>query len=442
MFRACHSAEEDRPAAIVYPAHTMAGYATIRALGEKGIQVLALAHQRHPHLRSRWATPVISPNFATDPGGFIDFVNGLADRSPGGAVLYVMEDVFAYLVHRYRERLSPRIRYPFLDEDALIKCLDKQPMLQAAEAHGIPIPWTRYDKAALDATDIPFPCLIKPLVSRFSWGQNMQGDRLDLFPRAFGGKCVRADTPADLRRLVTKAEALGIPVCVQALVPGPSSRLVVVFLYADADHRVLGAVSGRKLRQFPADFGTATLLKAEVHDRALALSAKLVQALDYHGITFIEFKEDGDGELRLMELNPRSGHGTGLALQAGVNLPYLQYADLLGWPVETQSQSRTSYWLDELGDWRYFRHYSQAGGSDRLPWYRWLASLRKVTPAIASLRDPLPGLLKLLPAAPWRQHRPDVPAELDDQKQTIDRDKPKQAIGTQANGSGTRRTNP
>jgi predicted ATP-grasp superfamily ATP-dependent carboligase len=406
MFRSGALADLNQPAAIVYPAHTISGYATIRALGESGVPVLACSHTRHPHLKSRWAIPLLSPDFAQDPAGFVAFLNEVAGELRFGAVLYVMEDVFAYLIHRHRAKLSPRIRYPFLDEAVLTNCLDKQPMLQIAERAGLPIPWTHVVEGRHAPDDVPFPCLVKPLVSRFALGRDSQAETLDLFPRAFQGKCAVAHSYVELMPLLAKADDLGIPVCIQEFVPGPTSNLVVVYVYADARSRVLGAVSGRKLRQIPADCGTATLQKAEYCEPALEQAAQLVDVLKFRGIAFIEFKQDErTGELKLMEINPRSGHGTGLAWLTGVNLPYLQYADMLGLPVPKQRQSRTATWFDEFGDWRYFSRYRTSEGPERLSWSRWLMSLVGAHPAVLNLNDPLPGLLRLVPAGVWRLRR-------------------------------------
>lgn len=381
----------DQPVAIVYPAGMKAAYAVIRNLGERGIPVLALHPTSHPHLKSRWAIPRISPHMARQPEEFFAFLEALSRQLPSGAVLYLMEDVYVYLAHAYRDRMPPSIRFPFLDDEALVMTLNKQPMLEAAERAGVPIPWSRFPTEITEIEalrgEIPFPCVVKPLVSRFTFSRSPE---IELFSTAFGGKCVRAEDFDSLHRLVDKALRLEIPVCVQEQLMGPNKTIYTVHLYATSHQELLGVATGRKVRQLPADFGVGTLVEAARRPDAVPLARTLVEAVRFHGIAGVEFMEDPrTGRLKLIEINPRGIHWLGLGPLVGVELPYLQYADLTG---EPEVQYQTDYalrWWDARRDWQYLARYGRP--------LRWAQALWGVTPSIFNLQDPMPGLMGLMP---------------------------------------------
>lgn len=389
--------------ALVYPAFTLAGYAAIRSLGEAGVPVVALNPWSHPHMRSRWALGVRSPNMVDAPEQFFAFVSAIASACQGRVALFMMEDVYVYLTHQHRQDMPANVVFPWMSEAALAASLDKKEMFDAAERGGVPLPATFYPEnlAALKAlrSELAFPCLLKPLVSRFSFGGRGDAGKIEAFPRTFGGKCARADSFEELEALFSKAEGLGIPVCVQELLVGPIDEIIGVHLYADANSRVLGAAAGRKLRQVPGDFGTGTFCEAIRDDESIRLATALVEAIGYHGIGGVEFKRDRrDGSLRLIEINPRGVHWMGLACVAGVDLPYMKFADLMGRPFEQQQTDFSVRWLDGAGDRKYMRTYVGTPESPyHVPLAKWAASLPGARPAVLNWRDPVPGLLGFVP---------------------------------------------
>lgn len=392
-----------RPVAFVYPAYTMASYAVIRSLGERGVPVVAMNPGSHPHMKSRWVAPFLCPSFTEQPQAFIRTLKELAGRMTGPVVLYLMEDVYVYMIHRFRDELPANILFPFMDDQALSMSVDKRPMFDAAERAGLPLPLTFYPET-LDELEalkdrVPMPCLMKPLVSRFSCGDGPEAEAIELFPRTFGGKCVRADSFETLRTYFSRARALGIPVCVQELLEGPIRTLVNVHLYADANHEVLGAVTGHKLRQFPADFGSASLCDLVRRDDALEYSRRFVKEARYHGMAGIEFREDlRTGELKLIEINPRGMYGLGMSLLGGVELPYIQFSDLLGQPIRQEQTEFAARWLDARSELDYWKRYSKNPDSEfHVTFREWIMPILGATPSKLNWRDPVPGLMGLIP---------------------------------------------
>ncbi len=87
-----------------------------------------------------------------------------------------------------------------------------------------------------------------------------------------------------------------------------------------------------------------------LHNQAIEnLSLRLVENLKLKGPSCLQMKEDKQGELKLLEINPRMGGGTIMATLAGVNIPSLivdLYNDI--------SIDRNSLHFDEITVLRYY----------------------------------------------------------------------------------------
>src|SRR6266480_5798567 len=67
---------------------------------------------------------------------------------------------------------------------------------------------------------------------------------------------------------------------------------------------------------------------------------ELVRRLGLRGVAKLDFKRAPDGQLYLLEVNPRFTLWHHLGARAGVNIPALVYADLAGLPRGRVLQAR------------------------------------------------------------------------------------------------------
>src|SRR5260370_2076373 len=84
-----------------------------------------------------------------------------------------------------------------------------------------------------------------------------------------------------------------------------------------------------RLRQLPPDFGRASTY-VETTDVPLleSLSHRLLRAVDYYGLAELEYKLDPrDGQYKLLDFNARTWGYHSLGGRAGVDFPYLLFAD-------------------------------------------------------------------------------------------------------------------
>ncbi|MOA40919.1 hypothetical protein D3C78_1628380 [compost metagenome] len=82
----------------------------------------------------------------------------------------------------------------------------------------------------------------------------------------------------------------------------------------------------------------------------------------------------------------------------GVELPYLQYADLLGEPVRQAQTVFDARWLDARSELDYWKRYSGRPDSEfHVSFGEWIRPILGATPAVLNWRDPAPGLMGLIP---------------------------------------------
>jgi predicted ATP-grasp superfamily ATP-dependent carboligase len=109
---------------------------------------------------------------------------------------------------------------------------------------------------------------------------------------------------------------------------------------------------GRKLEQYPPDFGTACLVDSRYVVEIVERGIDILREFGYHGISEVEFIYDQpSGDFKLLDINTRVWKWIGLPIQAGIDLPWLAYADVVHGKVESAERQR-----DALR-WVYLKDY-------------------------------------------------------------------------------------
>jgi predicted ATP-grasp superfamily ATP-dependent carboligase len=400
------------PIAVVYRSNTPNGLQFVRSLGEEGVRVLALSDGNNlARTYSKYAYPLRCPNGLTEGNAFIQFLKDMGPRLAQKATLYLMNDPHVIVVARHREVLEEHYQIPMPDWKAVEQCLDKAKMYDIAHRAGIPIPVTYVpsseEEVEVVSRQIPYPCILKP-ISRYEYrdGALRQG----AFHHNFGVKALRAENVDELLRQFRQVRADDFRVVVQEEIPGADDTLYTVGIYADRKSELLGTFTGRKLHQFPPDFGLCTYGESLDEPLLVDLGARLVKAFGFHGIAQVEFKLDArDGLYKLMEINPRGWQWSYLATACGVNLPYLAYCDLNGLPLPACRQVKARRtWTHLADDFQRFWQFARVGKLGENPecqpaslwgWltWAWTTMLSENNhDAVLSWRDPVPGLMMIL----------------------------------------------
>ncbi len=365
---------------------TTNGLSFVRSLGRRGIRVWMLdGSPGNPCMRSRCGTPVRLPDIGDHPDAWLSAVMERALRASSPPVLIPTGDEHLLLVSEHREMLAPHLRFrippPGLPE---ILC-DKRLQYEALEERGWTIPKTAYPEAPCDIArfaeeTVGFPCLLKPYASH-RWRR-----------RGTGVKLRAAWSEPELRAAWDEMTAAGVPALLQEVVPGGDDRFHGYLAYYDAAGLPRAAFTKRKLRQHPPRFGNGSF-QVSTRDPELAdLSDRVLRSLNYQGLVGIEFKRDErDGELRLIEINPRSVSGNQLPIDCGVDFPYVYYRDAIGEPLPRVDGYRSGVRYVHLGwDVQAMLAKRRSGEITAARWLRSLAGVR--SNALFSWRDARPAL--------------------------------------------------
>ena len=360
--------------------------AAVRGLGRLGIRVtVGESTYLAPALFSRYChRRVHTPSPVLHPSRYLDFLDDYLSRHQHH-VLMPMEEDTLLLLARNRERFNEKTRLPFGAYQHLLFARDKLKVLKQAQDLGISTPRTFEINSLAEAKQLgrqlEYPVVVKPRVGSGSAGvQYLAGpDQLyDSLAQAF--------------------QAGQLPV-LQERLPADGEGIGASFLL-DQDHRVRASFIHRRIREYPVQGGPSTLRQSIIHEQARRDGTRLLESLRLVGVAMVEFKIDSrDGQAKLLEVNPRFWGSLALAIDAGVNFPFLLTLMALGLDFPTVNEYNLGHlcrwllpgdilhFLDNPKRWRLEPSFFQFRRPD-------------LTYDIIDLDDPLPilgSILSLLP---------------------------------------------
>jgi D-aspartate ligase len=185
-------------------------------------------------------------------------------------------------------------------------------------------------------------------------------------------------------------------VMIQELIPG-NGEMQLAYCAFFKDGQAPASMTVRRLRQHPMEFGRAsTYVETVAHPEVEELSLRFLRAIDYHGLVELEYKQDArDGQVKLLDVNARTWGYHSLGQRAGIDFPYLVYADQLALPVTERLRASPGIsWIRLATDLPTAMIELTRG---RLDWRAYLRSIRvSNVESVFSHDDPLPGLAELV----------------------------------------------
>ena len=292
--------------------------AVVRSLGSRGIPVhvgqtgaISLA------ARSRFcAGPVTLPDPATHPGAFGHAVMRAAAQLGIRLVLPVTDTSMVVLSEspEFQAADAPhRLMGP--SPGAFARLSDKARLLDMARELGIPVPQTRlvHSREQLETAvaETEFKCVLKPARSKALLGAKVLSTSVSLI-----------SSPAELASSRALAWVDAMPILVQRFIPGSGAG--VFALYGDSGPAAWFA--HRRLREKPPSGGVSVLCESVAVDPVMRGHAeRLLSAADWFGPAMVEFRVDPEGRPWLMEVNGRLWGSLQLAIDCGVDFPWLLY---------------------------------------------------------------------------------------------------------------------
>ncbi len=317
----------------------------LRALGMAGVPCVVAAAPGDPARYSRFARAVLDWADAWErPAALLELLERFAAAQASMPALFYEEDRELLLISRQRERLSGYFRFVVPDATLVEDLVDK----------------ARFDQ----------------------WT-----------PIAGAAKALRLDTTLPLVSLWPRLATAGIPVLLQQLIPGPETCIESYHVYVDEQGETVGEFTGRKIRTWPPAYGDSTALVITDAPDVTALGRDLVGRLGLRGVAKFDFKRAPDGRLYLLEINPRFTLWHHLGARAGVNIPALVYADLVGLPRAGARQARAGVrWCKPWDD----AASARAAGVPFLRWLPWAFGCE--AKRVMAWDDPMPFVRAVL----WR----------------------------------------
>jgi len=360
------------------------GLGIVRSLGRRGVDVLVVDDERSIARHSRFTTAAVRVGELRDEQETVRTLLELGERHglDGWVVFPTREETVAAL-SRYRDRLTPRFRIPTPAWDVVQWAWDKRKTYEIAAELGIATPrtWLVGSAEQLDAVDGEPPFAVKPAIK-------------ERFIYATGDKAWRADTRAELeQRFREAAQVVGAgEVIVQELIPGGGETQLAYCAFF-RDGRAAASMVVNRLRQHPPLFGRASTFVQTIERPELEeVSERLLRRIGYYGLVELEYKHDvRDGQTKLLDINARTWGYHSLGQRAGVDFPYLLYADQLSLPAPDGVRARTGVsWIRLATDVPTALALAAQGELD------WRAYLRLANAeSVFSGDDPLPGVAEL-----------------------------------------------
>ena len=357
-----------------------------RSLGRRNVPVWVIDDESSIARFSRYTTRSIAVSSLRDEKQTAETILDLGRRLDlKGWVIYPTRDETVAALSRYRPALAEFFRVPTPDWNTVKWVWDKRNTYQLANELGLATPanWYAQTPEELEGITADPPFAIKPAIKEH-------------FIYATKAKAWRANNHAELRELFQRAAAQvgSEEVMVQELIPG-DGRQQFAYCAFFKEGRAIGSMVVRRSRQHPPEFGRASTYVETIELPLLeTLSERFLRAINYYGLVELEYKLDPrDGRYKLLDVNARTWGYHSLGSGAGVDFPYLLFADQLGQTVQACRGRTGVSWVRLITDAPTAALEIFRGRQD---FWAYLHSLQRAgVEAVFSLEDPLPGVMEL-----------------------------------------------
>lgn len=330
------------PKVLVTDASERAALAVIRSLGRKGIEVTAGDSTRfNIGFFSKYCKQkILYPPPELEKSKFVKTMLKLV-RDESFDLLIPITDIAMVPIIEHEEDFEQYTKVAAPNYPTAIKALDKVETLKIAQQHDIPFPKTEFGEDIDDLPDfskeITYPVVIRPRM-KVKW----VGEKaliLKVTPNNY------AYNPQDFitkwKRLISILEKVGLKedfLMVQKFVQGEGYG-VEAFMH-DGEPKAIFV--HRRLREYPTTGGASTLRESVSDSKLTQLGIKLLQAMEWEGVAMVEFRvRRSTDELNVIEVNGRFWGSLPLAINAGVDFPYMLYKSMVDGDDVNGSKYRT-----------------------------------------------------------------------------------------------------
>jgi predicted ATP-grasp superfamily ATP-dependent carboligase len=291
------------------------GLAAVRSLGKKNINFQVVSNTKNTlSWYSRYCKNKIISSYD---------LNFFLKLSKDDVIFPMLEETML-LLSKNKSKLECQLAFP--DFETLQTASDKSLLIQHAIKNNISCPKTFFITKPEDVNEctsvIDFPVILKP-------------------NRGAGGKgIVSVNTPSLLPGVAEKILADNGHFILQEKIPYTTKYTIGAL--CNFDHELKRVCVIKELRNYPVETGQACYVETVNELGLVKFAEKLLKSLNFVGIADIDLVIDSrDNKPKLMEINPRFWGSMQVAIDAGVDFPYLLVTMLRDGDIEKSRVYKT-----------------------------------------------------------------------------------------------------
>lgn len=320
-----------------------AALAITRSLGRRGHRIV-VGEKTQPSLArsSRYCEDGFTyPDPTRSSSAFVEALLATV-RERGIDVVFPVAEITTALVMEHKSAFEAHCRIPFADAETFNRASNKVEVVQLAQRLGVPVPVSVILRKPGERPPWPnglrFPVVIKSHRSRVPVKGAWRSTSVSY-----------AGTEEELETILAEKDVAEYPILLQQRIVGPGSGVFMCYDHGD----LVALFSHKRLREKPPSGGVGVLCESvPVSPLARSHAKTLLDHLKWQGVAMVEFKIDqADQTPKLMEINGRFWGSLQLAIDAGVDFPWILLQTVTGeriMPVDTYRIGVKSRWV--LGD--------------------------------------------------------------------------------------------
>jgi D-aspartate ligase len=318
----------------------------------------------------------------------VQFLLDLGERIGQRSILIATSDITATFVADNAEALKEWFIFPDVSSGLVHSLCSKKELYHLAKQLGIPTPEAAFPSSRREVLDF-LPTAALPITFK-----GIDGYRLS---KCCGTSIFVAQTESEVLGIYDSIEDPQNPnLMLQEYIPGGDETVCGLEGYFNKASECVFAVTGKKLRQWPAYKGVTTLGICLKNETIENMTREFVKKIHYKGVLDIGYRYDArDGLYKLLDVNPRIGCTFRLFVaENGMDVARALYLDLLGQPIPPAEAREGRKWivedLDVLSSLRYLL-------DGKLTFKQWVMSFVGIQEtAFFALDDPLPFIAMCL----------------------------------------------
>lgn len=279
------------------------------------------------------------PDEKTEPQQFIDWINNNTQHNQYDYVFPCTETTSQLLVMSLKN--LPKVKIPFAPYNTVMQLANKSQLMSLAGELDIKIPNTSYyaSRQEVDFALVEnYPIVVKPSLSQIWTGTEWITTKVHI-----------ARSQQELEDILLRYDYFeSYSFMLQEFIEGHGEGYFCLF-----DRGQLTAqFCHQRLREKPPQGGVSVLCQSrEINQQLQTISEKLLTHVNWHGVAMVEFRVDNQQNAYLMEVNTRFWGSLQLAIDSGVDFPWLLLQVSENKTVNTTDEYRVGQkmrWL--LGD--------------------------------------------------------------------------------------------